>query len=90
MSSSNNNETNSISFKQIICLLWILTRWFINVHIQFIIGICLLQLIIFLWMSILGIPIGISVNKWAKNTLHPVINEWFNIDLLDMLIKADL
>lgn len=88
--SSSNNEDNSISLKQIICLLWILTRWFVNVHIKFIIGICLLQIIIFLWMTILGIPIGISINKWGKNTLEPVVNKWLNTDLLDMLIKADL
>jgi hypothetical protein len=85
-----NNEDNSISLKQIICLLWILTRWFVNVHLKFLIGICLLQLVLFLWMTILGIPIGIRIYKWGKNTLEPVVNKWLNTDLLDMIIEAEL
>ena len=87
---SSNNENNSISLKQIICLLWILTRWVVNVHLKLLIRLCLLQLVFFLWMTILGIPIGIRIYKWGKNTLEPVVNKWLNTNLFDLIIEAEL
>jgi hypothetical protein len=87
---SSNNEDDSISLKQIICLIWIMTRWVVHVHLKLLIWLCLLQLVLFLWITILGIPIGIMIAKWGKNTLEPVLDKWLNTNLLDLIIEAEL
>lgn len=86
--SSSNNEDHPIFLIQIIRLVFGLTIWVVNTGFRLLIWLCLLQLRLFLWITILGIPIAIMIFEWEKNTLNPVLDKWFNTNLLDLINEA--
>lgn len=80
--SSQNNDTNPI-INVIQAFSWV-TIFFCWGCIRLLILVCLLQLKLFLFISIIGIPIAIMISEWEENTLNPVVDKIFK-SLLRML-----
>ncbi|MEG5042232.1 MULTISPECIES: hypothetical protein [unclassified Microcoleus] len=83
--SSQNNETNPISLIIIaLRVIVVLPIGFFYLWIRLLIWACLVQLKLFLFISIIGIPISIMIYEWQENTLNPVLDKIFH-SLLRML-----
>lgn len=83
--SSQNNDTNPISLIIIaLRVIVVLPIGFFYVCIRLLIWACLVQLKLFLFISIIGIPIAIMISDWQDNTLNPVLDKIFQ-SLLRML-----
>ncbi|MEG4144322.1 hypothetical protein [Microcoleus sp. Pol12B5] len=83
--SSQNNDTNPISLIIIaLRVIVVLPIGFFYVLIRLLIWACLVQLKLFLFISLIGIPIAIMISEWQDNTLNPVLDKIFQ-SLLRML-----
>ena len=83
--SSQNNDTNPISLIIIaLRVIVVLPIGFFYVWIRLLIWACLVQIKLFSFISIIGIPIAIMISEWQENTLNPVLDKIFQ-SLLRML-----
>jgi hypothetical protein len=83
--SSQNNDTNPISLIIIaLRVIVVLPIGLFYVLIRLLIWACLVQLKLFLFISLIGIPIAIMISEWQENTLNPVLDKIFQ-SLLRML-----